>query len=196
MKALLLEVSQAELARRRLTGIDRWDEMWEGVLHMSPAPSREHQRILAELTAFLLPLLKRFGRGLLMSGVNVFRQTAGDDDYRIPDLTFVAAARASILADDGTRGGGPDAVIEIRSPGDETYDKLAFFAELGVREVVVIDRDTKRPEVLRLTGRQYQAVAQSQGWVHSETLGVRLRVVDGPRLAIGDTSEPSINIEI
>ena len=32
MKALILQVSDEELARRRLTGIDRYDEMWEGVL--------------------------------------------------------------------------------------------------------------------------------------------------------------------
>ena len=197
MRAVMLEVSQAELARRKLTGIDRWDEMWEGVLHMSPAPSDEHQRILTELAAFLLPLMKRSERGLLRVGINVFRQGAGEEDYRIPDLTFVAAERKAILAEDGMRGGGPDAVIEIRSPGDESYEKLSFFADLGVREVLVIDRDTKKPEVFRLVGRQYQAVAQKlEGWLPSESLGVRLRVVDGPRLALEDVTDPAARCEI
>lgn len=193
----MLEVSQAELARRKLTGIDRWDEMWEGVLHMSPAPSAEHQRILTELTAFLLPLLKSAQRGLLRVGINVFRQSVDEEDYRIPDLTFVAGGRATILAEDGVRGGGPDAVIEIRSPGDETYEKLPFFAGLGVREVVVIDRDTKKPEILRLVERQYQVVAlQLEGWIPSESLGVRFRVVDGPRLALEDLTDPGARCEI
>ena len=197
MRALVLEVSQEELARRKLTGIDRWDDMWEGVLHMSPAPAQEHQRIVTELTAFLVPLLKRARRGLARVGINVVDQTSGEESYRIPDLTFVARGRESILAKDGTRGGGPDAVIEIRSPGDETYDKLPFFAGLGVREIVVIDRDTKKPEVYRLAGRQYVAVAaEHDGWVRSETLGVRLRVVDGPRLVLEDLADPSNCTEI
>src|SRR5262245_21113270 len=106
MRAVMLEVSPAELARRRLTGVDRWDEMWEGVLHMSPAPSDEHQRILTELIAFLLPLLKRGGRGVLRAGIDVFGAPSDDQDYRIPDLTFVAAGREPILAADGVRGGG------------------------------------------------------------------------------------------
>jgi len=53
MKAVMLDVSPEVLAHRKLTGVDRWDEMWEGVLHMAPAPNREHQRILGELIAFL-----------------------------------------------------------------------------------------------------------------------------------------------
>ena len=32
MKAIIRQVDEEELARRKLTGIDRYDEMWEGVL--------------------------------------------------------------------------------------------------------------------------------------------------------------------
>lgn len=49
MKAVILHVSDEDLAHRRLTGVDRFDEMWEGVLHMAPAPMYEHQRIVDEL---------------------------------------------------------------------------------------------------------------------------------------------------
>ena len=87
--------------------------------------------------------------------------------------------------------------IEIRSPGDESYEKLSFFADLGVREVLVIDRDTKKPGVFRLVGRQYQAVAQKlEGWIPSESLGVRFRVVGGPRLALEDLTDPGARCEI
>lgn len=123
MKAVLREVTEADLARRRSLGLDRWDEMWEGVLHMAPAPMYEHQRILDELIAFLIPLMKRRGRGTLVSGVNVFNETSKKPDYRIPDLSFVAAGHETLIAEDGIRRGGPDAVVEIRSPEDQTYDK-------------------------------------------------------------------------
>lgn len=198
VKAVLLDVSPEELARRKLTGVDRWDELWEGVLHMAPAPSREHQRILDELIVFLLPLLRRAGRGTLHSGINVFDEASRSENYRIPDLTFVAAGRESVLAEDGTRGGGPDAVIEIGSPGDESYDKLPFFGALGVREVIVIDRDAKKPEIFRLAGSQYVAVAvDREGWLASETLRVRLRQAPGsPLLAIEDVGDASVRAEI
>jgi Uma2 family endonuclease len=197
MKGVMLEVSREELARRKRTGLDRWDEMWEGVLHKAPAPTYEHQRIVDELVAFFLPLLKRTARGTLRAGINVFREGMKDEDYRIPDLTFIAAGNERIIAPDGTRGGGPDAVVEVRSPGDESYDKLPFFAELGVREVVVIDRDTKLPEVLRLAGRQYLAVAaEREGWVSSQVLGVRFRPVGGPHLVVEDLADPAVAQQI
>lgn len=198
VKAVMLDVTPEELARRKLTGVDRWDEMWEGVLHMAPAPSREHQRILDELIVFLLPLLKRAGRGTLHSGINVFDEASPKENYRIPDLSFVAGGRAAVLAEDGIRGGGPDAVIEIRSPGDESYDKLPFFASLGVREVIIIDRDTKKPEIFRLAGSQYVAVAvDREGWLGSETLRVRLRrSPDSPVLAIEDVDDATVRAEI
>jgi hypothetical protein len=49
VKAVMLEVDPALLEQRRRLGLDRWDEMWEGVLHMAPAPANEHQRILDDL---------------------------------------------------------------------------------------------------------------------------------------------------
>lgn len=187
MRAVLLEVREDELAHRRRRGLDRHDEMWEGVLHMAPAPTYEHQRMVDRLLLFLVPLLERTGGGVLVSGINVFSDKSRAEDYRIPDLTFVAAGREALLCEEGVRGGAPDAVIEIRSPGDETYEKLPFFAALGVREVIAIGRDSKGPEVYRLAGSQYLAVAADrEGRIAAETLGVRFRLKaePGPRLIV------------
>lgn len=191
MKAVISHVSEEQLAWRRRTGIDRWDEMWEDVLHMPPAPNYEHQRMLDALIVFLEPLLRLSGRGTLRSGINVFGPPTGKENYRIPDLTFVASGRESIIAEDGIRGGGPDAVIEVRSPDAETYDKLPFFAQIGVVEVIVIDRDTKHPEVFRLEGVRHSAVLPGpDGFVTSVVLDVRLKRGDGPTLAIEDRRAP------
>jgi Uma2 family endonuclease len=192
----VVRVTDEELALRRSRGLDRWDEMWEGVLHMTPAPSVEHQRILGRLIGFLEARLRADGRGMLVAGINVFQETA---DYRIPDLTFVAAGREHTLHADGVRGGGPDAVIEIRSPEDETFEKLPFYAALGVREVVILDRDSKRPEGYRLAGSQYVALQQDpDGWLRSETMLVRFAVVAGtpPRLAVEDVAGAPARVEI
>jgi Uma2 family endonuclease len=196
MRAVLVHVTDAELIRRRSIGVDRWDEMWDGVLHMTPAPSLEHQRILDELIIFLGRQLASTARGILRSGINVFRENA---DYRIPDLTFVGAGREHLFHQDGVRGGGPDAVIEIRSPEDETYDKLPFYAAIGTREVIVVNRDTKQPEIYRLAGSHYVALQQdADGWLRSEAMSVRFRALDGhpPRLRIEDVLDPATHAEI
>jgi hypothetical protein len=46
MRAVIVHFKDEELADRRSKGLDRWDELWEGVLHLTPAPNVEHQRIL------------------------------------------------------------------------------------------------------------------------------------------------------
>jgi len=193
----MLEVDPALLEQRRRLGLDRRDEMWEGVLHMAPASTNEHQRILDELIMFLGPLLKAAGRGVLRSGINVFDEASSSESYRIPDLTFVAAGREALFAADGIRGGGPDVVIEIRSPNDESYEKLPFYAKLGVREAIIVDRDTKQTEIIRRVGDRYEPVApEADGSVASEVLGVCFALLDGPRLLVTDTADRSVSSAI
>jgi Uma2 family endonuclease len=170
--------------------------VWDGVLHMTPAPSLEHQRVVGRLIEFLAPPLRATNRGQLFFQINVFRT---DKDYRIPDLTYVAASRSHVLKADGVRGEGPDAVIEIRSPDDETYEKFAFFASLGVREIIVIDRDTKRVELFRLAGVQYIALQpDAEGGLRSEAMNVRFSAIDEtpPRLIVVDVVDPARRVEI
>jgi Uma2 family endonuclease len=198
MKAVLVHVTEQDLAHRRRLGLDRYDEMWEGVLHMTPAPDYEHQRIKAKLHTFLDNLLSRHPRGLIALEVNVFNDASSEPDYRIPDLSFLSSRRESLMGRDGIHG-GPDAVIEIRSPEDETYEKFPFFASLGVREVVVIHRDSKRPEIHRLAAGTFaQAAADSSGWVASETMGIRMRASDPEpaKLLVEDAADHATRAEI
>jgi Uma2 family endonuclease len=67
-------------------------------------------------------------------------------------------------------------VVEIRSPGDETWDKLEFYAGIGVPEVWVVDRDTRVPQVFRLAGGEYEELhAEADRWLQSPMTGVWLR---------------------
>ena len=154
---------------------------------------------MSALDRFLGPLCEQSERGVLALGINVFGDATTTQDYRIPDLTFVAAGRQHIVAADGIRGGGPDAVIEVRSPDDESYEKFPFFARLGVREVIVIDRDSKRPELYRLAGSQFVALQEDgQGLLRSESMNVRFGRIAGekPRLAVVDAVDPGKRAEI
>jgi Uma2 family endonuclease len=197
MKALILHVTDEELTERHRRGLDHFDEMWQGVLHMAPAPAYEHQRIVSHLDRFLGALCDRHKRGVLALGINVFDEASKVPDYRIPDFTFVAAGHEHLLVTDGVRGGGPEAVIEVRSPDDETYEKLPFFVRIGVSEVIVIDRDTKRPKIYRLAGSQYVAVQPDRdGWLGSEALHVRFTVSPAGRLVLEDADDSSVRTEI
>jgi Uma2 family endonuclease len=134
MRAVLLEVPPHLLEERRRLGVDRWDEMWEGVLHMVPPPAERHQSLGSRLVEVLGPLARR--RGLKFAyEIGLF---GADDDYRVPDLVAYRPAQAS------ARGleVAAELVVELVSPGDESREKLPWYAAQGVTEVVLIDRDT------------------------------------------------------
>jgi Uma2 family endonuclease len=82
-------------------------------------------------------------------------------------------------------------VVEIRSPGDESYEKLPFYAQLQIPEVWIIDRDTRQPEIFRLVDADYQSVPPDHdGWVVSSVTAVRMRAERG-RLAIALLDDPA-----
>jgi Uma2 family endonuclease len=170
VRAVMLEVPQALLDERRAKGLDKSDEMWEGELHMVPPPSGEHQEVGAELFLVLGPLAK--GRGLLprYDPTGLFRPGV-DDDWRVPDQVYAPPDRAS---DRGIEGAA-SLVVEILSPHDETYEKLDWYAEVGVGEVLVIDPGTRRVELF--ANRDGRMVPMDPADV--QALGVRAETVDG-----------------
>lgn len=174
MRAVMVNVPEALLAERRRLGADRWDEVWEGVLHMVPPPSAAYQRLSAKLLAILVPVAEAQGLVPLVEA-GLYR---GDDDYRVPDQVY---ARPDQVSDRGVEGAAP-LVVEILSPGDETYEKLEWYAALAVDEVLVVDPETRRPEVFARRGARMVLVESSPARLAS--LGVDLAVVDGPRLRL------------
>ncbi len=76
-------------------------------------------------------------------------------------------------------------VVEIPSPGDETYDKLDFYAQVDVQEVLVVDPQACTAElfVLRLS-RLYPVLPDANGSVRVPSVAVSLVTVDGPTLRL------------
>jgi len=179
MKAVVVEVPEALVEERRRTGADRWDELWEGELHMVPLPSGLHQRLGGELFAVLLPLAK--ARGLAGAYEAGLYRPGTDLDYRVADHVY---ARAELATERGVDGPA-EVVVELRSPGDETYDKLDFYADLGVGEVIVVHPAVRTVELFVLRGGRHVLVqADSDGRVRSGALGAAFATVAGPRLAV------------
>ena len=178
MRAVLVEAPEALLEERRRKGLDVFDEMWEGVLHMVPAPSGPHQRQGYRLGAAFLPLAA--AKGLVGSHeTGLYRPGTDESDYRVPDLV---CARTEYASDRGVEGRA-ELAVEIRSPGDETYAKVDFYAEVGVQELLVIDRDTSALELFVLRGGTlHAALPDADGAVLLSSLGVSLSTVAGPAL--------------
>lgn len=170
MRAVLLEVPEAMLDERRRLGLDGRDEMWDGVLHVVPPAGGPHQEFARELFLVLAPLAKRRGlRPYYETGL--FR---ADKDYRVPDQLY---CRPKHESERGTEGA--ELVVEIRSDGDETYEKIDFYAALGVREMLIAHPKDRRVELLRAVDGRLQSVGPDDETVRSEVLGADFRTVAG-----------------
>jgi Uma2 family endonuclease len=163
MPVLVLDRDLAEhlKAERHASGADRYDEVWEGVYHVSPLPGDEHQEITTRLSAILTDVVDWPGVGRVRAGVNVSdREDDWTHNYRIPDVAVFLPGNPARNC--GTHWcGGPDFAIEIRSPDDETRDKLPFYAKVGVRELLLLDREPWVLELYRAEGGRLNLVGTS-----------------------------------
>lgn len=141
------------LVHRRRAGLDRLDEVWEGVLHMVPAPSGEH----AEITQQLAVILDRPARAAgLVPTMGEFNVGESEHDYRVPDGGLHRQRPRGVWFPTVAL------VVEIVSPGDESWEKLPFYARHGVDEIVVVDPGEQTVSWLVLTGGEYRAIERSR----------------------------------
>jgi len=126
--------------QRQLSGGDRFDEVWEGVYMMAPLADNEHQSLAGRLTGALQAVLGWSSAAKVLPGANISdREQAWEENYRCPDVVVVLPGTKAI--DRGTHWfGGPDFAIEILSPYDRSREKFPFYASVGVRELLLVDR--------------------------------------------------------
>jgi Uma2 family endonuclease len=191
MDTLVLDpyVSERLLRERRDRGIDVFDEVWEGVYVMAPAPNDEHQEIEMNLAQPLLEMVQHRKLGTVRLRVNLASDPADwEHDYRIPDIVVFLKGSPAVCRDTFWSG-PPDFIIEIASPHDKTREKLAFYAKLGTRELLLIDRDPWQIELYRLKGGSLALVATTAPGaataVSSDVLPMTFKLLaGGPRPTI------------
>lgn len=144
------QLADALIAERKAKGLDRYDEVWEGVYVMSPMANNEHQLLATELSATISTVVDWRNLGRTIAGANVSdRRDDWTKNYRIPDvLVFKNKTSAKDCVTHWL--GGPELAIEIASPGDRTLDKLGFYASVGTCELLVIDRKPWKLTLFRL----------------------------------------------
>jgi Uma2 family endonuclease len=157
MATLVLDPQPAEIDalieyRRRLD-LDHYDEVWEGVLHMNPPPTGEHQYVLQQLAELLSPLARHSGLVPVINEFGLGRE--GKDNYRVPDGGLHRTLPRGVYQRTAAL------VIEIVSPGDESWNKLPFYAAHEVDEVLIIEPAEHAVRWLGLSGSKYLPIERS-----------------------------------
>jgi len=124
------------LQRRRALGLNKRDEMWNGIYHVTPHAHASHGRLAARLIIGLdcaasaagLIALTEFNLGV-------------DGDFRVPDLGFIPVTEEDQL---GLYVPSASVVVEILSPDDASYAKVPFYLAHGVHEVWLLDPTRQR----------------------------------------------------
>lgn len=139
------------LARRRELGQDLFDEVWEGVHHVAPAPHRRHGDVDDQIAALLRPLARQVG--LWPSGpLNV----GESDDYRVPDRAYLRDRHMDTFVPTAA------VVVEIVSPEDETFAKFPFYVSRGIEELLIVDPQASSVQWYRRDGHGMASVPEGE----------------------------------
>jgi len=198
MNTLVLDprVSERMIRERHDLGIDQFDEVWEGVYVMAPAPNDEHQGIEVRLARPLLEIVEDADLGVVRPSINLASDPNDwEHDYRIPDIA-VFLKDSPAVCHDTFWSGPPDFLVEIISPFDKSREKLEFYGKLGTRELLLVDRDPWQLELYRLRGKKLTLAARlalgDNQTIASKVLPLRFRLLKGkPRPTIEITATDS-----
>jgi len=125
-------------------------ELIGGAIRVVPSPSVSHQEVLRRLLMVLAGWVDdhRLGK-VYCAPLDV---VLSEHDVVQPDLVYVSKDRSSIIKE-ANIWGAPDLVVEILSPGTARWDqgvKRQLYAHFGVRELWLVDPETRNIEVATL----------------------------------------------
>jgi hypothetical protein len=140
------------LEQRRRMGADRHDEIWEGVYHMVPGPGTPHSFLAHDLAVLLDAPARAAG---LRVGLE-FNVGYGLENFRVPDMGVHRVQHT------GTWVPTAAIVVEIPSPTDEAWQKLPFYAEHGVEELLYVDPAARAVSWMALRDGRYEPIERSE----------------------------------
>jgi Uma2 family endonuclease len=144
---------------------DGWKyEIIDGVLHMAPPPSVNHQRSSGGLFARMRLYAEDKNLGEVLEapcGVRLPNQSVPVE----PDIFFVKKERMGIIGSQRIEG-VPDLIVEILSPSNASYDretKFKLYQEAGVPEYWLVDYEAKTIEIFNLFSDIYTLTGKYSG---------------------------------
>ena len=136
-------------------------EMWEGVEVVAPLANNEHTRIATKLQLAFAGVIDWDRGDQALGPCNVTdRNIDWEKNYRNPDVLVALAGGAATDCGAYWRG-GPDLVVEIISRGEDPQAKFDFYATVGSREVLIVDRKPWALELYQLRGGGYVLAGRS-----------------------------------
>ena len=130
-------------------------ELVFGALRVADAPTPRHQSAVAELFLALDAHVRQRGLGnVWLSPLDVVLDARTALIVQ-PDLLFISNERAWIVQD--RVRGAPDLVIEVLSPNPRigtTDERIAWFAEYGVRECWLVQQARMEITVVEFANRR------------------------------------------
>jgi Uma2 family endonuclease len=189
-------VEQQILAERAGSDGGQHDEMWDGVYVVKPFRNDVHQELVGELTYVLGNVIRRPELGRVFPGVNLSDRDEGwEKNYREPDVAVFLRDGKAINQDTHWQGAA-DFLVEIMSPGERTREKLPFYSQIGVVELLIVDREPWTLELYHYQDGQLTLVGQSTLTVPdvlvSHTVGLTFQLIPGdPRPQIQVTHPAS-----
>jgi Uma2 family endonuclease len=131
------------------------------IFNMSPAPSREHQRVLRELSTAFSNFLQGAECEVYFApfDVRLFTENKKDTDINNvvqPDLSIVCDKNK---LDDKGCNGAPDLIIEVLSPSSikmDRWNKYQLYEKAGVKEYWLVDPTNQAVDVHLLVSQQYE----------------------------------------
>ena len=104
--------------QRQLKGLDRYDEVWDGVTVVMPLPTIDRQKIAVRISGIVLAGFDFREPPHIFAGVNVSDYVAGwTKNFRCPDVAVFLEHTTAVNCDTHWCG-GPDFLIE--------YDNVGF----------------------------------------------------------------------
>ncbi len=182
---------------RQVTGADRYDEVWDGVYVMSPEADNHHQRLASKLTGVIDQALGGGEEIDVLAGTNVSdRSDDWTQNYRVPDVAVFLPGNPAEDRESHWLG-GPDFAVEVISPDDQSREKFDFYAQVGVRELMLIDRRPWCLELHRWEDDHWVLVGKSDltrqlAALSSAVLPLTFRLVPGkrrPRVEVTRTTD-------
>lgn len=133
-------------------------ELINGQIIMSPSPNNQHQRVLIRIFRVLYDYINERTLGeLLIAPSDVYLDAVANAVQ--PDIYFVAHSNPMTISNTEPNRGVPDLIIEILSPGNKSYDRLAkknLYERFCVKEYWIVDPATDEIAVYTLQEDVYR----------------------------------------
>lgn len=134
------------------------DEVWDGVTIIMPEADVEHDDIAGLFYRSFWAVFGNDPANRIQFRANLSDRVEGwTSNYRVPDTMVFLSGNSARRC--GTHYcGGPDIALEVVSPDDRSRDKLDFYAKIGTREVIVVDREPWQLEIYQLHGGKMRSI--------------------------------------